>query len=212
MTVFPIFSTSLNTYSRLDKKVQTALSSSYLMDAPNLSKIVLEYSHPIIKRYLYSIDISIDFKEEFKRRDTFDDCYPIDFFLFILAKDEIEAAKEVISLIKRFKFYKKLDFSVKIILNFKQRYLDEDNDPNLEPIGSADAKHLEPIGSADAKHLGVIKRKDKPFYTTKPVILYHAENQLFYEEVYKYNSKNKIRRRYHNKEYSRIQDFPVQWF
>lgn len=201
MTVFPIFSTSLNTYSRLDKKVQTALSSSYLMDAPNLSKIVLEYSHPITKRYLYSIDISIDFKEEVKRRDTFDDCYPIDFFLFILAKDEIEAAKEVISLIKRFKFYKKLDFSVKIILNFKQRYLDEDNDPNLEPIGSADAKHL-----------GVIKRKDKPFYTTKPVILYHAENQLFYEEVYKYNSKNKIRRRYHNKEYSRIQDFPVQWF
>jgi hypothetical protein len=180
----PLFSTKT---LRLDKKIQDALSVSPLMDSSNLSKMVLNYVHPIAKRYLYSIDVGIDFKEEVKT-NSYGDFDPIDFFLLVLAKDETEAATQLIHIVERFPFKKELDFSIDKILKFKQRYADI-----IEP------------------NLGVVKRKCKPFYTIAPVVLYHAETQLCFEEIYRYSSDKK-RKRCADKNYSRLQDFPVTWF
>ena len=192
-----IFLLALNTFTsitmfstktlRLNKKIQNALSISPMMDSPNLSKMVIDYIHPIAKRYLYSIDVAIDFKEEVQKK-SYGDFDPIDFFLFILAKDEKEAATELIKIIERFPFQEKLDFSVESILGFKQRYEDI-----IEP------------------DLGVVKRKNKPFYTTAPIVLYHTETQLCFEEIYRYPRKD-ARTRSEEKTFSRLQDFPVMWF
>ncbi len=184
---------------RLDKKIQKALSVSPMMDSPNLSKMVLDYIHPITKRYLYSIDVSIEFKEEVQRNYG-DDFYPIDFFLFVLAKDEKEAATELIKIIEKFHFQEELDFSVESILGFKQRY----EDTSLSEL------------------CGIIKRKNKSFYTTAPIVLYHTETQLYFDEIYRYPRKDKRsgirgalyagRSRSEEKTFSRLQDFPVMWF
>jgi len=179
----PTFSTNKKIYLRFDKIIQDVFSNYSLMDSRNLPKMVLEYIYPITKRYLYSINVSVDFKQEVKQ--GYGDFCPIDFYLLILAKDELEAALELSIIVKKFHFFEDLDFSIEKILQYKQRYQNVD-DPTI----------------------GFIKQSDKIFYTTKSVILFHSESQISDEEIYRYR-KNKNSRKLKN---YKSNNFPVEWF
>lgn len=160
------FTSCPNKYVYLPKQVKEAIMCSPLMDVANVSNIVMEYDHPKVQiRYLYLVDVSVDFKDE--SEDERYDFHPIDYRLWLLALNPTEAAVVLESIVSQLPFFDRLDFSVEKILQYKERYVGVD-----EP-------------------LGFLQKSTKPFYTTSPVLLFHSETQISYDEIYRFKKRYK---------------------
>lgn len=93
-----MFSTNIKSLMREKNIIQKYLYNVPNMDSPNVSNIINQYIHPIIQiRYLFSINLCIDWTEEVQSRY---DPYPIDFSFVVLAMNKSEAANMIQNIIK----------------------------------------------------------------------------------------------------------------
>jgi len=86
------------------------------MDSPNVSNMITQYMYPFIKkRFLFSIDLCVDWTEKAQR---YDPC-PIDFKFILLAVDKIEAANMIQNIIEKnwYKWYDDLGITVDNIID-----------------------------------------------------------------------------------------------
>jgi hypothetical protein len=127
-----MFSTNINSLIPEKNIIQKYLYNVPNMDSPNVSNIIMKYIHPSIKkRFLFSIDLCVDWIEEVQRYEP----YPIDFKFILLAVDKVEAANMIENIIKERwnRFYHEFDITINDIIN-KLIKINEKNFYTFEPV------------------------------------------------------------------------------
>jgi hypothetical protein len=111
-----MFSTNINSLIPEKNIIQKYLYNVPNMDSPNVSNMITQYMYRSIqKRFLFSIDLCVDWTEKAQR---YDPC-PIDFKFILLAVDKIEAANMIQNIIEKnwYKWYDDLDITVDNIID-----------------------------------------------------------------------------------------------
>ena len=112
-----MFSTNINSLIPEKNIIQKYLYNVPNMDSPNVSNIIMKYIHPSIKkRFLFSIDLCVDWTERAQRRY---DPYSIDFKFILLAVDKVEAANMIQTIIEKnwYKWYDDLGITTENIID-----------------------------------------------------------------------------------------------
>ena len=112
-----MFSTNINSLIPEKNIIQKYLYNVPNMDSPNVSNMITQYMYPSIqKRFLFSIDLCVDWTERAQRRF---DPYSIDFKFILLAVDKIEAANMIQNIIEKnwYKWYDDLGITVDNIID-----------------------------------------------------------------------------------------------
>jgi hypothetical protein len=111
-----MFSTNIKSLIPEKNIIQKQLYNVPNMDSPNISNMITKYMYPSIKkRFLFFIDLCVDWTE---RAQRYDPC-PIDFKFILLAVDKIEAANMIQNIIEKnwYKWYDDLDITVDNIID-----------------------------------------------------------------------------------------------